>query len=87
MDRDTLLLKLTQADFCAVDMQLYLDTHPNDNKAIAKYNETIAEAKMLREEYEKNYGPLMSYISMSKEDYFSWVENPWPWEKELNVKL
>ena len=84
--KETLLLKLSGVEFAAIDMQLYLDTHPNDKKAIAMYNEFVSEAKMLRDEYEKNYGPLMSYISQSKENYFFWESEPWPWEKEFNVR-
>ena len=38
MDRENLLKRLTMLDFMAVDMQLFLDTHPDDTNAIAKYN-------------------------------------------------
>lgn len=82
----SLLLKLSQVEFSALDMQLYLDTHPHDKKAIALYNAFTSEAKTLREEYEKCYGPLFSYISKSREDYFSWIDEPWPWQKEFNFK-
>ena len=41
MDRENLLKRLTMLDFMAVDMQLFLDTHPDDTNAIAKYNSII----------------------------------------------
>lgn len=58
MDRENLLKRLTMLDFMAVDMQLFLDTHPDDTNAIAKYNSIIREADNLRAQYEKSVGPL-----------------------------
>lgn len=34
-NRNELLKQLTALDFMAVDLQLYLDTHPNDRKLFA----------------------------------------------------
>ena len=59
MDRENLLKRLTMLDFMAVDMQLFLDTHPDDTNAIAKYNSIIREADNLRAQYEKSVGPLL----------------------------
>ncbi|MCL1901771.1 MAG: spore coat protein CotJB [Firmicutes bacterium] len=74
-----LLHKIQQTEFATLDMQLFLDTHPFDKEAIKTYNVFIFEAKKLREEYEKNYGPLFSYITKSNENNFSWIDG-WPWE-------
>ena len=63
MDRENLLKRLTMLDFMAVDMQLFLDTHPDDTNAIAKYNSIIREADNLRAQYEKSVGPLFSFRS------------------------
>ena len=38
MVRETLLMKLMELDFMAVDLGLYLDTHPDNSEAIAEYN-------------------------------------------------
>ena len=83
MDRDELLKCLTAMDFMAVDLALYLNTHPQDEEAVAKYNETITEADKLRQMYETNYGPLCSYRSMSRKKW-TWVNNPWPWSEKFN---
>lgn len=87
MSREELLLKLTQVEFAALDMHLFLDTHPCDEPAIKQYNTFVKEAEKLRQEYEKNFGPLFSYISMSNENYFSWIDEPWPWEKDFNPTI
>ena len=70
MDRENLLKRLTMLDFMAVDMQLFLDTHPDDTNAIAKYNSIIREADNLRAQYEKSVGPLFSFRSYSPTENF-----------------
>ena len=87
MDRENLLKRLTMLDFMAVDMQLFLDTHPDDTNAIAKYNSIIREADNLRAQYEKSVGPLFSFRSYSPTENFRWVDNPWPWENKFNFSL
>ena len=87
MVRENLLNRLTMLDFMAVDMQLFLDTHPDDTNAIAKYNSIIREADNLRAQYEKSVGPLFSFRSYSPTENFQWVDNPWPWENKFNFSL
>lgn len=86
MNRDELLKCLTALDFMAVDLALYLDTHPHDDDAINKYNETVDEADKYRLMYEANYGPLCSYRSASRNKW-SWINNPWPWTEQFNFEL
>ncbi len=45
MNREELLSSLTQLDFMAVDLGLYLNTHPDDTEAIDAYNQVIVAAK------------------------------------------
>jgi spore coat protein JB len=78
-----MLFKLTQLDFSAIDLSLYLDTHPDDKKAIAEYNKTVGEAAKLRAEYEQKNGSLTSK-GASDPNKFNWVEEPWDWEEAYN---
>lgn len=87
MEREEMLSRLTALDFMAVDMALYLDTHPYDKEGIAIYNEVLKEADKARAIYEENVGPLCSYRSMSNEDKFKWCDNPWPWQECFNYEL
>ena len=88
MDRDTLLLKLTALDFLAVDLGLYLDTHPTDANAIAEYNKIIETASAVREKYEQMYGPLCSFRSYNgNPSRFIWVNQPWPWQEDFNFAI
>ncbi len=87
MSKMEMLKALTALDFMAVDLQLFLDTHPNDKEALEKYNEVIKEGDMLRSQYEKQYGSLFSFRSYNHSDRFNWVDNPWPWKKEANFEI
>ncbi len=87
MERDELLKQLSILDFWAVDLQLYLDTHPDDKEAIQKYNEINIEAAKVRSVYEMNFGPLCSYRSLSNPDIWSWgTDELWPWNKDFNFE-
>lgn len=85
MNRDELLKIISVLDFYALDLQLYLNTHPTDRDAIQKYNNVVKRAKELREEYERTYGMLTPQnISDSP---WRWIENPWPWQYKFNFDL
>lgn len=84
MNKDELLKELTMLDFMATDIHLYLDTHPKDKMMIRKYNKIVSQADACRFKYEKLYGPLCSYRSSSKEDRWTWINEPWPWCEESN---
>lgn len=78
MNTDKILSRLTVLDFMAVDLALYLNTHPDDKEVIEKYNAVIDEADKLRCFYEDKIGPIYSYRSFSDKNYFSWINTPWP---------
>lgn len=86
MNRDQVLAQLTALDFMAVDLHLFLDTHPNDCEALRRYNDIISKANILRSEYEKICGPLNSFRSASKCPW-QWIDDPWPWQYSYNFKL
>jgi spore coat protein JB len=85
-ERDCLLRQLTVLDFAAVDLQLYLDTHPDDEEALAQYNEAVMQADALRAEYEDNYGPMFNFRSLGGKSY-TWLDDPWPWQRAFNFSL
>ncbi len=87
MNKFEILKQLTLLDFVAVDLQLYLDTHPNDEEIIVKYNEIIEAGDKLRAALEDNREPLFSFRSYSNNEYFNWIDNPYPWEKQFNIML
>ncbi len=86
MKKDSILRQLTVLDFAAVDLQLYLDTHPEDAEALEQYNNVVMQADGLRAQYEEEYGPLFSFRSLGGKEY-RWIDEPWPWENKFNFKM
>ena len=79
--RRQLMKKIQETDFYALDLQLYLNTHPNCERALLLYQNTVKKAKMLRDEYEEKYGPVTAFGAAGKAPW-TWIESPWTWEKE-----
>lgn len=75
-----LLEELQAIDFVIVDLNLYLDTHPNDEQAIQQYNQCVKESKRIKKEFEKQFGPLTSFGYSYSRHPWEWIEAPWPWQ-------
>ena len=88
MNREELLKKLSELDFIAVDLALFLNTHPNDSEAIQAYNQVITAADAVRMKYEEAYGPLCSFRSYAMDTQeWQWKDTPWPWQTDANFSL
>ncbi|MGN0136472.1 spore coat protein CotJB [Anaerotignum sp.] len=88
MDRNELLKTLTELDFIAVDLGLFLNTHPDNAEAIMAYNQVITAADTVRMKYEEAFGPLCSFRSYaSNTQDWQWKDNPWPWQTDANFSL
>ena len=79
--RRELLLKIQETDFFAYDLQLYLNTHPDCERAMSLYSDAVRKSKELKNEYEAKYGPLTAFQSVGKLPW-QWSKNPWTWEKD-----
>ena len=75
-----MLTYLDSLSFALVDINLYLDTHPNDREMINLYNRFLDEQKLIMDEYEKMYGPLNTNSNSLKGNSWLWNNSPWPWE-------
>ncbi|GIQ69878.1 spore coat protein CotJB [Xylanibacillus composti] len=75
-----LLHELQAVDFVLVELNLYLDTHPNDLKAIEEYNRYAVKRKELACAYEEKYGPLMHFGHSYSKYPWQWADEPWPWQ-------
>ena len=82
MNRDEKINRLASLDFMMEDLALYLNTHNSDTEAIARYNKIAKKALALRQEYETEFGPLMSASFVNPSDTeWVWVKGTWPWNK------
>ncbi len=77
--RSEMMKKVMEADFAAYDLQLYLDTHPEDEKALSMYTEMVRRAREAKQAYEAAYGPLTPDAAAGKKEW-TWIRSPWPWE-------
>ena len=78
--RQNLLRELMEVDFFLCDLALYLDTHPDDRKALCMHREYCKIVKELEDKYQKVYGPLTIKYPCNK---WRWLEEPWPWEGDV----
>ena len=69
----TPMTELMMLDFVCLEFRLYLDTHPDDEVALAYYNE-----------YKYKYDEAKCKMLNNQENHYynSWVYAPWPWEGE-----
>jgi len=82
-DRNRLLRQLQEVEFAAVELQLYLDTHPYDQRALMEYNGYANQLMMLKQQYEMLYGPLLNFgFSPNNNGAWRWIDSPWPWEEQ-----
>lgn len=76
-DRANMLKEIMSLDFALTELQLYLNNHPEDEKALCLYKKYAKELKELKDRYQKVYGPLTKEFPCNK---WRWIEEPWPWE-------
>ena len=78
MTREEMLEKIKAYKFSIIELALYLDTHPEDRKALCLHRKYANILKDLSDKYQKVYGPLTIDYPCNK---WRWLEQPWPWEK------
>ena len=81
MQREDMFKQIKCLNFAIIELGLYLDTHPTDDKALCLHRKYCREAKDLKDKYQKVYGPLTINFPCNK---WRWLEEPWPWEGGMN---
>lgn len=72
-----LMKKVQSLAFTINDLALYIDTHPNDEKAVELHKQYSIQYRNSYEEYQRKYGPLSIFCPCNS---WKWLANPWPWE-------
>lgn len=81
-NRSDLLARINHASFVVDDVKLYLDTHPCDSNALSLFFEYSKIRNKALKEYAEIYGPLtVDTASASENNYWNWINEPWPWQK------
>ena len=76
--REEMIQQIRGLDFAIIELGLYLNTHPDDEKALCLHRKYCKEYRELTDKYQKVYGPLTIHFPCNK---WRWIEEPWPWER------
>ena len=78
-EQQNMMRRLQVQSFVLDDLRLYLDTHPDDRKALEYFHKYRKLRNQTMTEYVERFGPLMS-IQVDSDTRWTWVDTPWPWE-------
>lgn len=74
---EELMRAIMEADFFATDLKLYLDTHPNDSKALEMFREAVRQSKACKAAFEDSFYPLTAY-SAGENGCWDWTDGTFP---------
>jgi len=72
-----LMRAIMEADFVAQDLKLYLDTHPDDSKALEMYREAVRQYKACKATFEDTFYPLNA-TSAGRNGTWDWIDGTFP---------
>lgn len=71
--RQEMMKQIKCLSFAIVDISEYLDTHPDDRKAICLHKEYCNQLEEIKDKYQRVFGPLTIYYPCNK---WRWLEEP-----------
>lgn len=89
LTKEQLLCKINEISFVVNDLTLYLDTHGEDQEALACFGSAIKLRKQLMGRFATEFYPLTQSCMVELYDTktisnFEWTNGPAPWEGEAN---
>ena len=82
LDQAALMRLIYNLGFARDEAKLYLDTHPNEKKALITFDSINTQLKDAMQAYSINFGPLSTDYMMADDNQWDWVITPWPWQRE-----
>ena len=80
-DKCRLTRQIHALDFSIKEMELYLDVHPHNRKALNLISGLRRKRAALVEAYEQHFGRyIVTSHDAKNEDKWEWIDSPWPWE-------
>lgn len=76
----SLLRQIMELQFTAIELNLFLDTHPCDSDALRDIGRVNEKLSGLIDDYERQCGPLFPFSPLYDQERWRWIEEPWPWE-------
>lgn len=74
-----LLRNISVVDFTMIDLALFLDTHPEDRKALEYFSHYAQIKRKMCAEFSKRFYPL-TLAEADCDKSWTWGEAPLPWE-------
>lgn len=79
-EKEQLMNEIQSCRSVCHDLNLLLDVHPKDKKALKTFDESKNKLKKLIDQYEKKYGALSPQSEISEDNgEFSYCKTPSPW--------
>ena len=82
-EQDKELLKIRELSFIVNDLNLILDTEPNNREYFNLFKKYTEELNERIKRYSEKYDVLE--LCYDTKDKYTWYENPWPWEVDKYV--
>ncbi|MBR0423449.1 MAG: spore coat protein CotJB [Clostridia bacterium] len=79
-EREMLINRIAALDFAIVELNLYMDTHPDDTEVNMKLNDYKEKSMELKNEYQEKFAPLSS--KSIEDNRWGWIADPWPWNND-----
>lgn len=80
-DKRRLTRQIMSYDFSILEMELYLDTHPRNRRALNLLSDLRRKRAALITAYEQRFGPyIVTTDDVPAEERWRWIDSPWPWE-------
>lgn len=85
MNKQQMKKQIWQYDFSIKELELYLDTHPDCQRALYALREMRKIRSMKIAQYEKQFGKyILTSDDAPAESTWQWINSPWPWEREVD---
>jgi spore coat protein JB len=81
MNKEKLMREIQEVGFALVDLNLFLDSHPDNKLALDFFEDMQIKYAQLQADYEMEFGPLTAFDTNTEQGW-TWVQSPWPWELE-----
>ena len=72
--------QIAELEFALTDLNLYLDTHPNDKEALEMFTKLSATLKSIMYDYARECEALKVQYVPNRVP-FEWAANIWPWQE------
>lgn len=74
---EELMRAIMEADFFAQDLKLYLDTHPDDMRAVEMFREAVKQSRACKAAFEDSFYPLTAE-NAGTDGAWDWFDGVWP---------